>query len=289
MQSIESLSGDVAEQLTNLPSDFASQILKDVRTMHWFPCSTDLSLDSAYEQAITRLPEPRPGTIGVGLIVGNGSFETATQLFPDELPIIFCDQSARTLHHQRVLIELMRQSSDCESFCTLLDDYGENFWDYCRAAQIGGERGGAFYVSRPSAVDYISQRQGWRNSEVPHYLDSQSAYTQARDAVLARSYGFRLLNLGVQFDIEQFSSDLQAAECSIVCANFTNVFEDQWASREAGRFAKTHLPFAPDAQVISSRLDRDDYLRSRATNIAGWLPEVSRVPVSEKADEIATA
>lgn len=245
-----------------LPYDFTEHVLTQPRDAT-FPISNDAELFPAYEVAVEHLPEPSPGTSGVVLLVGNGSFETASKLFPPELPIIFCDIDATTLLVQRVIIEALEQCNSPEDFKRSIDHTG--YYLRRTLAKMGASKLPDTDFVQLYTCQFIN---GWSGEDAEHFLDSDEAYMEARAATAIRSYGFALVNLANQYVLKDFGERLAESGLSIVCANVTNVFDNRFAGVEGARHAKQLLPFAPGAQIISSTTK--NHLIAQTTPLEKW-------------------
>jgi len=224
------------------------------------PIANDAHLAETYGSAAELMPEPSEGKQGVVLIVGNGAFEMLGHYIPPEYAVLICDRSSTNLLTQRIVLESMRNALTAEEFLEAMEQFGEDY--------VGLQSKGVpeYTVSDAIGQRYRDQLHEWDNV-IPYFLESEDAYSAARDALLQRAIGFRHIDLQSTDEMDTLAVDLNAQNAEVVLLNATNAFAVNWARPDSGAELTKRIPFNPDAVVMDST---GGALTSRAYRLGEW-------------------
>jgi hypothetical protein len=252
---------EVAKTLTLIPDDFSYAIGPGSDNIQIYPASNDHFLGRAYKKALADMPETTADKTPVALIIGNGGIETVAQLIPENVAIIHADYNARTLFTLKVMREMISNCVDLPTFKSQQLTWERHFGTYLEDQGIR---------STLVAAHYRDQLKNW-HGDTTHFMQSNSAYKQARKELGRRAIGYRLFDINDPEAVEQLSTDIQAANGEIVLANFTNVNTRKYTSEKCMAHVSNTLPFNPEAMIISSRSRLNSYWPSAATRrLAEW-------------------
>lgn len=268
----------LGQYLTDVGDDFTRTLMSFEQRDEVYPISVDHRLGLAYVEAFSRIPGKEVEK-PVVMVVGNGSFETAAQLFPEDATVIMCDNNPATLFLQRAILEVMRNSETRDEFEPTLYQTSSSLVGWLRERVRGG------YAAQYSNLDvyYRHQAMNWEKgmasdeaaeAHPKHFLASDEAYSRARAGMLEHSFAFRLIDFRSQDQVGRLAGELLQSGAEVVCANVTNVFSGSWAGPESAEYFLRTIPFATReaARIIASH----DTLLGKALTLPEWNEWVQR-------------
>lgn len=263
-------------QLSSCWSDTATSItlaspdinpLNGLRADYWFyPFSNDKGLQRAYRKAHEYrvnnelITPPDEAQHYATMIVGNGSFESAQRLIPEQDIIIFIDQNPLTLFLQRAIIETIKAEPTLpgfkNSFLSVLAGLESMSHQQLYSGSMPS-RSDRFLKARSLAQEAHSRKQSWKKDsrlklkQSSFFTASKKAYNTARDSIEKREFSFYQIDLRDAEQIQKLGNVLRIHGVILAEANVTNVFDGVYA--KCGVLAvQNSLPWHSDALVIST-------------------------------------
>lgn len=230
---------DLVDTLTYLPPNFVQEVQSVFSSEMFFPVGNDRRLGQAYQKFAEMLPQPDPGRTGVVLLVGSGSFETATQFLPEDTITLHCDRNPRTLFMLRAIRELIRRSDCVGEFIHHADILDDTLNWHAKDEHL---------LNAAYPINVLK----WNHPEISHFLRNDKAFKTAQETLENRQVAYYWLNLGDSTQVHQLGKCIADAGGQVVGANVTNVFEHRYTTRRAPTEFMNAIPFHPDAPIIWS-------------------------------------